>query len=307
MERDALFEMENVSKTFGKIKALDGVSFSIPAGRIVGLVGLNGSGKTTLLRHAVGLCQPNSGESRTLGVKSSELSEATLKYVGMVQQEDPLVEWLTGGQLVRLSKLYHSQWDEKLEASLVERFSIKLDRRIKEMSPGERQKLTILLAVAYHPKFLILDEPASALDPIARAEFLELLVELIQDSNISIIISSHLLSDLERVVDHLLILKQGKLVCNKGLDELKDSYSKVIISNSLSSAAIDSLAAGDGILDVKRKEGSTTIICQSSLIDELKKLSSQNGTVAKMDVFGLRLEELFIGFVQDAESEDVSK
>ena len=160
--------------------------------RIIGLLGANGSGKSTLLRHMIGLYPPSAGQCVTFGVDAAKLSPAELGRIGYVHQEGELLEWMKVSQLIRYAAAYYPTWNHDLEAEYIRDFELPLKQRIGSLSPGQRQKVAILLAIGFEPELLILDEPAAGLDPIARSDFLDLLLKIIQDGNRTIIISSHI-------------------------------------------------------------------------------------------------------------------
>lgn len=226
-----IVEMQHLTKSFGRLKALDDVNLSVHPGRIIGLLGANGSGKSTLLRHIIGVYLPDYGTCRTFGREAADLRAEDLGRIGYVHQEGELVEWMKAGQLIRYVSAYYPNWSHDLEARYIHEFEIDLDSRVGRLSPGQRQRLAILLAICFEPELLILDEPAAALDPLARAQFLELLLQIIQDTRRTIIISSHILSDVEKVIDHVLIMKSSRLVRDCGFDELREEFSRVRLTS----------------------------------------------------------------------------
>jgi ABC-2 type transport system ATP-binding protein len=218
------FELRQVTKRYDRTLALDEVTLAVPCRSIVGLVGRNGSGKTTLLRHATGLVLPDTGECETLGTPSSRLGRAELSRLGVVQQHDRLLEWMRAAQLLEYVSSFHDRWDRDLERSLVESLSVDLDARIGTMSPGAVQKLALVLATCHHPDLLLLDEPLSDLDPIARRHVLALLLDRFSSEGMTIVISSHMLHDIEPVIDRVVCLHAGRVVADEPLDDLKERY-----------------------------------------------------------------------------------
>jgi len=181
--------MRNVSRRFGKIQALDNIDLDIERGKITGLLGANGAGKSTLLRHIIGLYLADHGQCLTFDTDAAQLSPQELGRIGYVHQEGELLEWMTVKQLLRYVSAYYDTWNHDLQDKYIADYDISLKDRVGSLSPGQRQKVAILLAIAFEPELLILDEPASALDPIARSQFLDLLLHIIQDENRTIIIS----------------------------------------------------------------------------------------------------------------------
>ena len=227
---EPIIQIKNIAKRFGSIQAIADVTADIGAGTIIGLVGDNGSGKSTLLRHIIGLYLPDRGTCTTFGRDVARLSPAELSRIGYVHQEGKLPDWMTAGQLIRYVSVYYPSWNHGLEQRYVCDFNIGLDDRVGNLSPGQRQKLAILLAIAFEPELLILDEPASALDPLARSRFLDLLLEIIQKDNRTIIISSHILRDIEKIVDHLMVMRRGSLICDMPLDQLREAYQRFTLT-----------------------------------------------------------------------------
>ncbi len=227
---EPIIQMRKVCKRFGKIKALENINLQIQPNRIIGLLGANGAGKSTLLRHIIGLYLEDEGECITFGREAKKLGPEELGRIGYVHQEGELLDWMTVRQLIRYVSTYYPNWNRELEEKYIKDFEISTKARVGSLSPGQRQRLAILLAIGFEPELLILDEPAAALDPVARAQFLDLLLQIIQTENRTIIISSHILSDVEKVIDHAVIMKKGRILLDCSFDELRERFSLVRIS-----------------------------------------------------------------------------
>ena len=247
---EPIIRVEGLSKQFLDVQALKDVSLQIRPGRIVGLVGANGGGKSTLLRTIVGLYLPDRGSCTTFGRVSGELSPQEMARIGYVHQEGDLIDWMTVDQMIRYVASYYPDWNKDLEERYRSEFDLVGNRRVGTLSPGERQKLAILLAIGFEPELLILDEPAAALDPIARQRFLNLLLDIIQEPGRTILISSHILSDIEKVIDHVLILDRGRILRDTDFDELREEFTKVCLT-SLNGPLPETLPF-DGILACER-------------------------------------------------------
>jgi ABC-2 type transport system ATP-binding protein len=219
--------LRGVSKHYGATRALNEVDLEIRSGTIVGLLGPNGAGKTTLMGHLPGLILPSAGSVEVFGQPAALLDDAALARIGYVSQEPRLMEWLTVTETIDFARTGRSRWDARLAARLLADFELAPDKQVGTLSPGLRQRLAILLAVAPQPDLLLLDEPAASLDPVARHDFLQLLMELIQEPGRTIIISSHVLGDVEKVVDTVLLINGGRVHCHQPLDELRESYLRV--------------------------------------------------------------------------------
>jgi len=219
-----LFEAEALVRTFGDQVALDAIDVRIPRGSVVGLIGRNGSGKTTLLNHVTGLLLPDSGRCTTFGTDTAKLERKELVRIGAVFQENRLLGWMTVEQHLRYVAAFHDRWDTEREALLLEELELDRRKRVAQLTPGNSQKLALVLAVCSRPELLLLDEPVSALDPIAREKMLRFLLEAVAEDEATIVISSHILRDVERVVDRVLCLEQGRVCADAALDDLLESY-----------------------------------------------------------------------------------
>ncbi len=222
----------SITQHFGHCAALRNVSLDLPAGRIVGLLGRNGAGKTTLLHIAAGLLPPTAGECITLGTSSGKLDTPQLTRLGLVQQEGRYLEWMTVRQHLDFNASFYPNWDRDLELRLLEALELEPARKIVQLSPGDRQKVGILLATCHRPALLLIDEPMSALDPIVRRRLLDFLLELLRDDGTTVVISSHILNDVEKIVDWVVALEAGELVENSPFDLLQESYAEWTLTSA---------------------------------------------------------------------------
>jgi len=284
-----MVQIRGLSKRFGKVRALDAVDLDIKRGRIIGLLGANGAGKSTLLRHIIGLYLPDSGQCTTLGCDAGQLTPAHLARIGYVHQEGELIDWMTAAQLIRYVSVYYPTWNKELEERLVREYEISLKARVGSLSPGQRQRLAILIAICFEPELLILDEPAAALDPLARAQFLDLLLHLIQDQNRTIVISSHILSDVEKVIDHALIMKAGKIVTDASFDALREKYSRVRLT-ALSGPLPESLDFAN-VLECQRNQSAATLTVADLTPEQIEAATTKINCQA--EVQPLPLEDIY--------------
>jgi ABC-2 type transport system ATP-binding protein len=289
-----LIQIDKLTKCFDDVRALDEVSLEIGTGRIVGLLGANGGGKSTLLRHMVGLYLPDRGSCHTFGVKTAELTPEDLSRIGYVHQEGALIDWMTAEQLVRYVAAYYPTWNQELETAFIDRFELPVNQRVGAMSPGQRQKLAILLVIAFEPELLILDEPAAALDPIARHQFLELLLEIIQNEGRTILISSHILSDVEKVIDHVLILDEGKLLRDCTFDELREEFVRVRLT-SLNGPFSGPIDIG-GMVACEQSDSEAVVTMRSAHQNELD--SAIVSLRCEVEALPISFEETYTMFVR---------
>lgn len=286
---NSVVSMRNLSKRFKKIQALDQIHLDIPTGAIIGLVGANGAGKSTLLRHMIGLYLPDEGQCSTFEMPAAKLGAKELGRIGYVHQEGELLDWMTVKQLIRYVSVYYKNWDHAIEEKYVEDFDISLDDRVGTLSPGQRQKLSILLAIAFGPELLILDEPASALDPIARRQFLNLLLELIQTENRTIIISSHILSDIEKIIDHILIMDRGRLLRDCSFDGLREEFTRFALT-SLGEALPETLPFAS-MVNCQRDSSKAVVTVQNVDFEQIEAAAKEINCHVEMRP--MDLEELY--------------
>ncbi len=203
---------------------LDGLDFVVDEGEVIGLLGRNGAGKTTLLHLALGLLRPLAGGIRVFGLDPRRDPQAVRRRVGFVAENQVLPGGSSLGSLIALHRELFPDWDRRLELSLRERFGLSRDDRIKDLSKGQARQAALLLAVCRRPELLLLDEPASGLDPAARRGFLETSIELLNESGTTIVFSSHHIEDVERLAGRVSLLHRGGLLLDDGLDEIRAGH-----------------------------------------------------------------------------------
>ena len=224
---DYVIKIENLVKFFDGRCVLDGINLNVPRGCIYGLLGRNGIGKTTIIRILLGLDFPTRGETFLLGKNSQNLPSKSRGKIGCVSEGHNLIQNYKVNRLIKLCKDLSLQWNDEFFGHLIETFHLPLDRKVSELSMGMRAQLNLALAMAIEPELLILDDPTLGLDTVARRQFLELAIELIQKQERTILFCSHILSDVERVADRIGILAAGKLIVDCTLEELKNRIKKM--------------------------------------------------------------------------------
>jgi ABC-2 type transport system ATP-binding protein len=215
----AVLETRGLGKQYRRRWALADCTLDIPSGRVVGLVGPNGAGKTTLLHLATGLLRPTAGTIHVLGAPPPA-TPAQLEKVGFVAQDTPTYAGLSVADHLRLGAHLNRNWDARLASDRIERLGLDRALRAGKLSGGQRAQLALTLAIAKRPELLILDEPVASLDPLARREFLQGLMETVADQELSVVLSSHLVADLERVCDYLIVLVASKVQVAGEVDRL---------------------------------------------------------------------------------------
>ncbi|TDE34723.1 ABC transporter ATP-binding protein [Actinomadura sp. 6K520] len=222
----AALQAEGLGKRYGKRWALSDCTLDIPAGRVVGLVGPNGAGKTTLLNLAVGQLSPSAGGIRVLGGRPASGPEQLAK-VGYVAQDTPTYAGLTVAEHLKLGTRLNPGWDAALARERVERLGLDPARKAGKLSGGQRAQLALTLGVAKRPELLVLDEPVAALDPLARREFLQGLMEAAVEHSLSVLLSSHLVNDLERTCDYLIVLVESRVRVAGDVDDLLTAHHRL--------------------------------------------------------------------------------
>ncbi len=227
---------------------LQDVSFDVPAGSVVGFIGENGAGKSTTIKSILGLVLPDGGNIRVFGKEASALTRADRGRIGAVLGESCLPENLNIKDLSEVMKNIFGEWEEDTYYRLTDAFSLPRDRKIKEFSTGMRQKAALAIALSHRAELLVLDEPASGLDPVARDEILDRLYDFMQQESHSVFISSHIVSDLEKLCDYIVFIHAGKIVFAEEKDVLKEKYA-IFRGSSAQLSALDCAAV------VSRMEG----------------------------------------------------
>ena len=199
---------------------LNGLDWQLLPGQVVGLLGRNGAGKTTLLEALLGLREPQAGTVRLFGQDVQRLDDAARARIGYVPQQNDLFENFTPDQLLAYFKSFYPRWNEAKVDGLLSRWDIARDKPIRKLSGGQQQRLSIIRALAHEPDLLVLDEPVASLDPLGRRDFLRELVDQVLDRGTTVVFSTHILSDLERVAFNMAFLSQGRIVLQAPLDEL---------------------------------------------------------------------------------------
>ena len=203
---------------------LDHISFQVPSGSIVGLIGENGAGKTSTINAVLGLIKKDSGEIEILGENADNLGSPIKEEIGVVFDGSNFSEELTPVKLNKVLRDVYSSWDQVLFSKLLEQMEVPLSKKIKTFSKGMKMKLSIAVALAHHPRLLILDEATSGLDPVMRDDILDMFLDFVQDEEHSILVSSHITSDLEKVADYIVFIHKGKIIFAKSKDELLENY-----------------------------------------------------------------------------------
>jgi ABC-2 type transport system ATP-binding protein len=290
-------DVRHLAKSFGTRPALTDVSLTLAPGTVTGLLGRNGAGKTTLIKCLLGLLRPTAGSCSLLGEDSTDLSPAAKARVGYVPQEPLIYPWMRVRQGIAYQGAFYERWDNVLVEELLKTFALEPRQRIGALSVGQLQKLAILLALASRPDVLLLDEPVAALDPEGRRDFLRLLVDLVADGTRTVLLSTHITTDVERVCSHVAILKEGKLLQMTDLDELRASVKELRLTSTRPLPAV--LHGGPGILRYQATGSSAVLTVQGEVPAIVARL--QRELAAEVTVVDLSLEDVFLELHRGAE------
>ena len=229
---NSVMRLRGVTRCYSRRAVLSSLDLDVPAGSTLGLLGKNGAGKTTLIKCALGLIRPEAGTIEVFREPAWSLSAEAKARLGYVPQVPQLYGWMRVRQILAYTGSFYPHWNEQLLARLALEWEIPLDQRCQTLSEGQAQKVAILLALGHEPDLLVLDEPAASLDPIARRDFLNTLLALVADGRRTILFSTHITSDLERVADRVAIIKGGRVSYAGELDVLKDQVKRLHVTST---------------------------------------------------------------------------
>jgi ABC-2 type transport system ATP-binding protein len=226
---DTVIEIEELDRRYRRVAALDAVTLTVLRGGVFGLVGENGAGKTTLIHHILGLLRAQRGTVRVFGLDPVAHPARVLGRIGVVTEDRDLPGWMRLDELLNYTRTFYPAWDRAYAEELRTTFGLDAATRIGALSQGQLAKASLIVALAHRPELLVLDEPSSGLDPIVRREILEAIICTVAESGRTVLFSSHLLDEVERVADRVAMMKNGRLVLNASMDALKDSHHRFAV------------------------------------------------------------------------------
>lgn len=281
--------IEHLQKKFGKKEVLRDINLEVPSGTVLGLLGQNGSGKSTLIKCALGLLRTTAGQATVFGDDAWHLSSETKSRLGYVAQEVVSYPWMRVRQVIAYTASFYPTWNQPLVDRLCFQWHLPLEERVGPLSTGQLQTLGIVLALGHEPELLILDEPVASLDPSARRQFLQTLIEIIDKPGHTVLFSTHITSDLERVANRVAMLKDGQIAFHGELDELKDRVKRLRIT---SRRELPRHFAVPGALHTEIGGNSATVSVgafDEQLVEQLRTTWD-----ADISVHDLNLEEIFV-------------
>ncbi|MDR3181614.1 MAG: ABC transporter ATP-binding protein [Planctomycetaceae bacterium] len=287
-------ELIDVCRSFGKGKeatlAVDHLNLSVPQGSVYGLLGANGAGKTTTIRMLLSHLQPDSGTIRVLGEEPMRYSESVRQRIAYISENMQIPKWMTIEDAAGFCKPLYPQWNDSLFEHLLKLFDLKKTKRYEESSKGQKRAVCIILAMSQNPDVLIMDEPASGLDTLARRHFLAEVLDVACNENKTVIFSSHILGDIERTVDRVAIMFRGRSVLEGNLDSLKESVRRITVyGENISGLPNDTFQTLRFHQERDRVQWAVT-----DYTDEKYQRLQQTLNGVKMESDGFNLEELFM-------------
>ena len=221
---EPVIEISGLTRRFGNKTALNAIDLSMPRGAVYGLVGANGAGKTTLIKHILGLLRAEAGSVRVFGLDPVAEPVAVLSRIGYLSEENDLPGWMRVEELLRYSRAFYAGWDDEYAEELRQTFALDAAARIKNLSKGQKARAGLLIALAYRPELLVLDEPSSGLDPIVRRDIVGAVMRTTADEGRTVLFSSHLLDEVEEVADHVTMISNGSIILSAPLSDIKESH-----------------------------------------------------------------------------------
>lgn len=282
-------QVKNLSKSFNGKQVLKSLNFEIPQGMIVGLLGKNGAGKSTLIKTILGLLKPDSGEVQVCEQDSWNLDAGIKHRIGYVPQVMTGFRWMRVETMLDYVGSFYNNWDSKKVTALLKDWDLDPWTKISSLSEGERQKLSIIQAMGHNPDLYIFDEPVASLDPVARRQFIKQLIELNMSENKTMLFSTHITSDLERIAADIAFLKDGKIAIEGNLESIKDKLKRVHIQ---SLKKLPQPMPFQNIIYQKSNGNGTVLTVNGIDTSAISKLKQQFGAVVNIE--SLNLEEIFL-------------
>ena len=254
----SVIAVRNVRHRFGKKIALDNVSFDVLRGRVFGLVGENGAGKTTLMKHLLGALTPDDGTVSVLGHDPTTNPTAVLSRIGYLSEDRDLPRWMRVCELLRYTQAFYPDWDPEYAEKLRQQFHLDAHSKVRSLSRGELARAGMLVALAHRPELLMLDEPSSGLDSAARRDILAVIIRSVAEEGRTVLFSSHLLDEVERVSDDVAMIHEGRLALHGSLDDLKAIHQRFIVAFESSQSVFPNISC---VLDVEGDGRDWAVVC----------------------------------------------
>ncbi len=290
---DIVIETRNLTKYFGKTLALDHLNLQVPRGCIYGLLGRNGAGKTTAIKLMLGLLRPTTGTATVLGCDCQNLTPQIRQRIGYVTEGHRLYRWMKIGELAKFQQAFFpGSWDDKLFNDMLDYFELSKKQKIKTLSNGERAQVSLAITLAPNPELLIMDDPTLGLDTAIRRQFLEGMIQLIERQGRTILFSSHILSDVERVAERIAVIDRGVLRADCKLEEFRAAVKKVRFNFA---EAVPGQVDIPGLLHSRQNEKELELTLIGTTVEQIDTWAKSAGATYHKDI-DMNLEDQFIEF-----------
>jgi ABC-2 type transport system ATP-binding protein len=298
-----VIETENLTKRFGETVAVKNLNLEVPKGGVFGFLGENGAGKTTTIKLLLGLLKPDEGRAKVLGEEVALDGGEFRKKVGYVPESRAVYPYFTVEEIIKFTASFYEKWDEKKVERYLKLFNLPLKKKVKSLSKGMRAQLSLLLALGHSPEILILDEPTEGMDPVARREFLTTIINELLSNETTIFLSSHILTEVERVADYIGLIHKGNLITSGPLEKIKEKNFrlKTVFSRDLQK---EEILRVKGVLEASGERNTWVLEVKgdfSQIEKELRELGAQN-----LERVHLNLEEIFFRYVEVKKDESSS-
>ncbi len=287
---DGVIRIEGLRKGFGRHEVLRGVDLNVPVGSIFGFLGINGAGKTTLIRLLLGLIRSDAGRCLVDGLDPQTDALEIRRRVGYMAENQTMYGWMRVGELIQWVSWFYPDWDEAYAGELTRQMHLDVGTKVGALSKGQASRLALLLALAHHPRIVVLDDPTLGLDPIARKDFLRDVIGHLQAAGATVFFSSHLLYEIEPICDRVAILHDGRIVKAAPVDELRESIKRIVME-PVEEKAIEGLP---GVLDVEVRSGRWAVTVENA--SSVRPVLARNSRV-EPTVVDLNLDEIFEAYV----------
>lgn len=287
-----VIEIQHLTRQFGKTTALDDVSLSVPEGGVFGLVGENGAGKSTLLKHVLGLLRAEQGSVRVFGFDPVADPVGVLGQIGYLSEDRDMPDWMRVGALMSYTSAFFPNWDQSFAEELRKMFDLDVKQKVGSLSRGQKARIGLLLALAHRPPLLVLDEPSSGLDPVVRRDILGAIIRTVADEGRTVLFSSHLLDEVQRVSDHVAMLHRGQVVLSQPLDDVLQSRHRFTVRFEEPRTDAPQLA---GALRCDGEGREWTVICNGQRDEVEAQIAAGKGEI--LERTAPSLDEIFVARV----------
>ena len=298
---EQVIDVRQLSRSFGETVALDQVDLSVFAGCVFGLVGENGAGKTTLLKHLIGLYAAKQGAVRVFDRDPVHETVEVLSHIGFLSEERDLPDWMAVGELATFTAAFFANWDKTYAQELLDTFELSARQKVRTLSRGQRARMGLVLALAHRPRLLLLDEPSSGLDPVVRRDILAAIVRTVADEGRTVVFSSHLLDEVQRVSDNVAMLHRGRNVLTGSLDDVLADHARLLVRFEEPRSAAPVV---ESVLNCTGEGREWSVVCNGQRETVERRLAELGGEIIERG--SPSLEEIFVARIGGLAAEGVN-